>query len=541
MKLGAQRVGVWLVLVMALALVLAACGGDDNKGNTGGGQATAGGQATTTGGSTSGAANTAPTADPNAPQSEATINISLNADPPSLDPAASSAFVDRQVHNSIFDKLVDLDPKLEIVPMLATKWDISQDGLNYTFTLRDDVKFHDGTKFDAEVVKFNIERGLKEESPRRNELKSVKTVEVVNPTTVKITLKESFAPFLSVLTDRAGMMVSPKAAKELGENFRTKPVGSGPFKFQERVTGDHITLVRNEDYWRKGFPKAKQVTYKIFTDATTALNNLRSGQVDFTDVLPPVEVAKMQGEQGFRVVNEAGLGYQGMYLNTKKAPFDKPEVRKAVDLLVNREAVVKVVLQGTGTPGHSPFAPSHFAYGESDKYTPPDVAQAQQLLSKAGASNLEFTLKTSTGNTELAQLIQGNLQAAGINMKIEQVEFGTLLEQGEKGQFQALQLGWSGRPDPDLNIYDFIVTGGANNDARYSNPTVDEQLNLARKESDEAKRKAAYDKVMQVLHEEVPYVYIYHQNNVFGMTSKITGFQYVPDGIIRTVGMNKQQ
>src|SRR5215216_1652272 len=533
------------VLLIIAALGLSACGG--GAANSGA-QATAA-PATSATGSTADAsapANTSSTAAPAPADSGAAggseIVISLNADPPKLDPAQSSAFVDRQVLNNICDKLADIDAQGKIVPMLATEWKISDDKLTYTFTLREGVKFHDGTDFNADAVKANLTRDMTEKSPRRTELSSVQSVDVVDPKKVKITLKQPFAPFLSVLTDRSGMIVSPKAAQEMGDDFLTKPVCSGPFMFQDRVKGDHITLVRNPNYWQPGLPKAAKLTYKIFTDPNVELVNLRSGQVDFIDSVPAKEVPNVQQDSKFAVVNQAGFGYQGIYLNTTKPPLDNKAVRKAIDLLIDRDALVKVVFSGTATPGHSPFAPSHFAFGDSDKYEKPNLEQAKKLLADAGISNVSFTLKTGTApvNVQVAQLIQNFLKPAGIDMQIEKLEFGTQLDQTDKGDFQASALGWSGRPDPDLNIYDFMFTGGANNSSQFSNPTVDEQLKIARAESDKAKRKAAYDQVMQVLKDEVPYVYLFHQNNVFAMSAQVTGYIYVADGIIRAANMTKK-
>jgi peptide/nickel transport system substrate-binding protein len=545
--------------MLLLAVLLAACG--SQTGGTGGGTGGAGGQTNATtsaggaaggaasattnaGGETAGAAATAGgNADASGAQGNATINISLSADPPKLDPALSSALVDRQVFNSLFDKLVDLDAQGKIVPMLATAWKMSDDNLTYTFTLRDGVKFHDGTDFNADAVKFNLERGMAEASPRRTELQAVKSIDVVDPKTIKVTLKAPFAPFLSVLTDRAGMIVSPKAAKEMGDQFLTKPIGTGPFKFQDRVKGDHITLVRNENYWQQGLPKAAKIVFKVFTDANTALVNLRSGQVDFTDTLPSKEVPNVKQDQKFAVVNQPGFGFQGIWLNVKQPPLDKKEVREAISMLINRDSLVKVMFGETATPGNSPFAPSQFAFGEGDKYDKPNVEQAKALLAKAGASNVSFTLKTGTSaaNAQLAQLVQNFVQPAGIKMQIEKVEFGTLLDQMDKGNFQAAQIGWSGRPDPDQNAYDWFTTGGGNNNGGYSNPQVDELMKQARAESDEAKRKAAYEKAMQLIHDDAPYVFLYHPNNIFGMSANVTGFTYVPDGIIRTVNLSKKQ
>ncbi len=539
--------GAMLIIV---ALLLSACGGgggSDATTGAGGNTGSAGTTASSAPGAASGAAGNASTAagsaaDATGAQGNAEISISLNADPPKLDPALSTAFVDRQVLNSIMDKLVDLDAEGNIVPMLATEWNVSEDGLTYTLKLREGVKFHDGTDFNAEAVRFNMERGMAETSPRRTELSAVQSIEAVDPQTVRITLKEPFAPFLSILTDRAGMMASPTAVQELGDQFLTKPVGSGPFKFQDRVKDTSITLVRNEDYWQEGLPKASRIVYKIFTDAPTALVNLRSGQVDITDTLPPKEVPGLQQDQNFQVINEPALGYQGFYLNTTRPPFDKKEVRQALDLLINRDALVKVIFGETATPAHSPFTKTNLAFGESNEYEQPNVEQAKQLLAQAGVPNPSFTFKTGTSpaNAQFAQLVQNFLQPAGFSMQIEKVEFGTLLDQLEQGNFEAGAVGWSGRPDPDQNIYDVFVTGAPRNDSRYSNPQVDELLNQARRESDEAKRKELYNQVMQIVHEDVPYVFVYQPNNVFGMRANITGFTYVPDGIIRTANLNEQ-
>jgi peptide/nickel transport system substrate-binding protein len=471
-----------------------------------------------------------------------TLSISLNADPPKLDPAYSSALVDRMVFQSIFDKLVDLDKNGNIVPMLAEKWEISDDKKTYTFKLRQGVKFHDGTDFNAEAVKFNFERNMAKDSLRRNELNAVEKVTVVDPYTVKVELKYPFAPFLTVLADRAGMMVSPDAAKKAGKDFMNKPVGTGPFILKQRVKGSTITLEKNPNYWQKGLPKLDKVVYKIIPDDNVALMNLKSGDVDITTRFPAKEIANIKNDPKITVINEEALGYQGIFLNTSKPPFNQKELRQAVDLLVDREAIVKVILSDTATPGHSPFSPKHFVYGDSDKFEKPNVAKAKELLNKAGKANgFSFTLKmgTTPTNQQIGQMIQNMLKPAGIDVKLEKVEFGTLLEQSKKGNMEATLLGWSGRPDPDQNIYDFLVTGGSQNDSRFSNPEVDKLLNAARAEMDEGKRKAIYDEVMKIVHEEVPYIYLYHEHNVFGISKSVQGFEYVPDGLIRTAELSK--
>lgn len=469
------------------------------------------------------------------------INISLHQDPPKLDPTFSTAFVDRHVFQSLFDKLIDLNEKGKMIPMLAEKWDVSQDGKTYTFHLRHDVKFQDGTDFNAEAVKFNFDRNMDKASIRRNELGEVNKVTVVDPYTINVELKKAFAPFLTVLTDRAGMMVSPEAVKKYGVDFASHPVGTGPFMFQDRVKGSTITLAKNPNYWQKSLPKLDKVVYKIIPDANVALMNLKSGQVDLTNRFPFNEISSVQKEGKLQIVNEPGPGFRGMFLNVSKPPFNNKDLGKALDILVDRDAIVQVVLNGAGTAGHSPFPPNNFANGTSDSYVKPDIAQAKDILRKAGIPDgFSFTLKIDTDpvNQQVAQMLQNMFKPAGVTMNIEKVEFGALLEQAKNANFEAATISWSGRSDPDQNIYDWFVTGGTQNYSKYSNQQTDKLLNDARATLDDAKRKELYDQVMDIVHQDNSYIYFYHEQNVFGLSKSIKGFKYIPDGMIRTAELS---
>jgi peptide/nickel transport system substrate-binding protein len=483
---------------------------------------------------------------PNTPPG--TLYVALDDEPPELDPNLSTAYVDRQVMASLYDKLVDINEEGEIVPMLAKSYEVSDDGLVYTFHLRKGIKFHDGTEFNAEAVKYNLDRYQKEDSVRSTEVEPIKSVEAVDEYTVRVTLSEPFAPFLAVLTDRAGMIASPKAIKENNGRISKDPVGTGPFKFVERVRGDHITVKKNPDYWREGLPKLDKIVYKGITDENVQYQNLQSGEVDLIDSIPLVEVGELQKSGDYAVSIKPGLGYNGIWLNVTKPPFDNEKLRQAVYNLVDRQAVAKAALRNVGgTPANSPFSKEIWAYGKSDKYPPPSVEKAKQLLKEAGKPNgFSFTFKVAAGDPvlqQIGQIIQSNLKPAGIKVKLEQVEFGTLLEQNTSGDFEAMLLGWSGRIDPDLDIYDFMVTDGDFNASGYSNPEVDKLLNEARTTSDRDKRKQLYDQVMEILHEEVPYVYLYHSNLTtdFAMQPTVKGFEPYPDGILRLAGVSKQQ
>lgn len=469
------------------------------------------------------------------------LNIALNADPPNLDPAMSTALVDRQVQNSIFDKLFDLNAKGEIVPMLVDTYNVSADGKEYTLKLKQNIKFQDGTDFNADAVKFNLDRYRAKGTSRASELKFIQSIDVVDQTTVKITLSKTFTPFLSILTDRSGMMASPTAVKNEGEQFGNKPVGTGPFTFKEHVKGDHVALTKNTSYWN-GQPNLDKVNFLVFTNGTSAVQNLKSGKLDFVTDVPTKEAKLLEKDANYQLIAKPGMAYQGFYLNTQKAPLDNKYLREAVSAAIDREEFVKVVFDGYAKPNNSPFYPGNLAYGDSSKYTKPDEKVIKDLLAKGGKPDgFSFTMEIGTTpvNEMAGSVIQSMLKKYGIDMKLDKVEFGALLDKGDKGNFEGLLNGWSGRPDPDQSFYSFVVTGQSNNYAKISNPELDKLAEQARTELDPAKRKELYDKAMELVHDEAGYVYIYNDYNRFGLSKKVKGFEFVPDGIVRTLKISK--
>ncbi|MDH4617386.1 ABC transporter substrate-binding protein [Brevibacillus sp. AY1] len=488
--------------------------------------------------------NNAGTAAPAPSNEKKVLNIGLKADPPSMDPTISTSLYDRQVYASLYDKLFEIAPDGKIVPMLVDTYEVSADGKTYTFKLKKGVKFHDGTDFNAEAVKFNFERNLTtEKSKRKGDLKYVEAVNVVDNDTVTVQLKEPFAPFLSVLTDRAGMMVSPTAAKEKGDDYLNAPVGTGPFVFVKQVKGDSVSLKKNENYWN-GEVKLDEVNYKVFTNGTAKVQNLRSGMLDIIDETPTKEIPAVEGDANLQLIAESGMGYQGLHFNNTQAPFDNKYLRAAVDRAIDREALVKVLFNNYAAPARTAFAKGSLAYNEElNKPVAPNADEIKDLLAKGGKSDgFEFKLLITTApeNEQLGAVIQNMLKQHGINAVLEKVEYGQLLEAGSKGDFQAMQLGWSGRQDPDGNFHDFVVTGNTNNYGRISVPQLDELVLKARAEQDEAKRKALYDEATKVAQDEAVYAYMYHQYVLIGMNKKVTGFTYVPDGLIRTATLDKQ-
>ncbi|QFP75234.1 ABC transporter substrate-binding protein [Deinococcus sp. AJ005] len=461
-----------------------------------------------------------------------TLTVGLDADPPKLDPALSTALVDRQVMNQIFDKLVDLDVNLKVVPALATSWKVTNGGLTYTFKLKSGVKFTDGTVLDAAAVKYGLDRNRTlEGSARKNEMSSIKEVKVIDAQTIQLNLSQSYGPLLAVLTDRAGMIVSPTAAKKAGADFQNNPVGSGPFTFVSRVRQDNITLNANKSYWG-GAPKIDKLIYRPFTDGDVRYANLLSGAVQAITPIDPKDISKLEQNAKFSVLNYPGIGFQGVWFNVTRAPFNNKNFRQAVAATIDREAIAKSIFYGTVTPAAGPFPPGTPAASSAITVQKPNIALAKQKL---GGKPLTFTLLTTPGSvtTQLAQVYQAMFAQAGITAKIEQVEFGTLLDRADKQDYDALMLGWSGRPDPDGNIYDFFVTGGTNNQAGYSNKAVDSLLAKARAQTAMTARAATYNVALSTIISDTPYTWVYFQRNLVASVKGLTGLKPIPDGIIR--------
>lgn len=466
-----------------------------------------------------------------------TLNVGLSADPPKLDPSLSSALVDRQVMVNIYDTLFQLASDNSIQPDLVDSYTVSSDGLTYTLKLKQNIQFQDGTPFNASAVKFNLMRDMDSKSPRRASLKAISSIDTPDDSTVVIHLKQPFSPLLGVLAGRAGMMVSPTAVQKYGSAYLNHPVGTGPYAFVDRVKGDHIDLVKNDKYWQSGEPHFAKVTYKIFTDPNVELTNLQSGAVQMVDTVPAQQLATLSQNSNFVIINKPSFGYQGIYLNVKAAPFNNVNLRNAVNAAINRQQLVDVMFKGAATPGNSTFSPVSPAYNQAEDTPPtPDAATVKSFLQKGGQPNgFSFTIEVSSDplTAQMATIIQSMLSTYNIKMTIKQLEFGTLLNDSETGSFQAMQLGWSGRLDPDQDIYSFYHTGGPLNASQYSNPEVDKLLDLARTQSSMADRAKTYAQVTDILHQDTPYVFLYHPDNVIAYAKNLQGFQYESDGLMR--------
>ena len=476
------------------------------------------------------------------PAAAADLRIGLQEDPDVLDPDQSRTFVGRIVYASLCDKLVDITPDLEIVPQLATGWSWSEDGKVLTMDLREGVTFHDGTPFDAEAVKANIERskGLPE-SRRKSEVKSIEGVEVSGPYQVKMTLANPDATLLAQLADRAGMMVSPTAAAAAGADFGSNPVCSGPFSFTERVQQDRIVLTRFAEYWNAEAIHFDTVTFLPIPDTTVRLANLRSGDLDMLERLAATDAASVKSDPGLVYADAVSLGYQGITINIDNgARGDNPfgndaKLRQAFELTLDRDAINQVVFEGAFAPGNQPFPPTSPWYDKETPIPARDIARAKELMKEAGHETFELEVQVANNpvQTQLMQVVQSMAAEAGFSVKLKSMEFASLLADQSGGSYQASQVGWSGRVDPDGNIHQFMTCKGGINDSKYCNPEVDALLDKARTSNDTATRKASYDAARKILAKDLPIIYLYHQTWIWALDDKIEGFTAYPDGMIR--------
>jgi peptide/nickel transport system substrate-binding protein len=477
---------------------------------------------------------------------QTTLRIGLAEDPDVLDPSIARTYVGRIVFASFCDKLFDIDEKLNIVPQLGLSYETSVDGKEMTIKLRPGVKFHDGETFDAEAAKFSLDRHLNlPTSFRKPELAALDHVEVVDPLTIKLVLKTPFSPLIAQLTDRAGMMVSPKAAKEAGDKFGLHPVCAGPFKFVERVQQDRMVFEKFADYWNKDNVFIDRIVYLPIVDATVRLANLKSGGLDLIERVLATDIKDVRANPKLKLTSALELGYFGLTVNigndkNKGALSQSAKVRQALDLSIDREAINEVVFNGEFTPGNQWINPEHPYYQKAFPVPKRDLAKAKALLKEAGVTlpvTVDLMVPKGAETEAVAQVIQSMAAEAGFDLKIRLIEFATSFKQAQAGEFQLFMIGWSGRIDPDGNAYVFLHTKAPQNDGVYSNPEADKTMEDARLIIDPAQRKAIYEKMTKAILNDEPIIYLYHRKLLFAHTARLEGYKQNADGLVRIVGM----
>lgn len=487
----------------------------------------------------------APVASPAQTPSGQTLRIGLQGDADLLDPASGGSIVGRIVFAALCDKLIEVDANLNFVPQLATAWSWSEDGRALTLQLRPNVLFHDGTPFDAEAVRINLERyRTAPESQRKTELRAVNGVEVVGPLTVRIRLAQPEAPLVGVLSDRAGMMMSPRALAGAGNQIGNRPVCAGPFRFVERVPLERIVVERFPQYWNAGAIHIERVIYMPIANNTVRLANLRAGALDIIERVQPTDLATVRAQPRLRLVDSPALGYYMMSLNVAHGPrgagpLSNPRVREALEAAIDRNVINQVVMNGEFIANNQPQAPGSTFYNAARPVPPRDVARARRLLAEAGIPRPSFTLYTANAPVEqqVGEVIQAMAAEAGFDIRVQPGEGVATTAAAQRGDYEASIAQWSGRVDPDANISIWVQCDGFLNWGRYCNRELDALFAEARQRTALAERQALYRRASEIYLNDRSHLFLYHLKLFWAISDRVTGFQPHPDNIIRLQGM----
>ncbi len=460
----------------------------------------------------------------------------IAAEPDQLDPHKTTAYASFQVLENVFDTLVQPDENLEMQPALAESWETSDDQLTWTFKVRDGVTFHDGTKFTAEDVAYSFNRIIDEDLSNAYRFSAVKSVTAPDASTVKIQLDQPTPNLLALIGGYKGLAIVEKANVESGDITR-KPIGTGPFKLKSYTSGDSIVLTPNEDWWG-GAPDLGSVKFTFVPEPTVALANLQSGQVQWTDNLPPQQVESLQSGDSVEMGVVPSNDYWYFATNEKRKPFDDPRVRQALAYGIDREAITEAAKFGLATVNQTAIPESSKWYFDYSPYSH-DPDRAKQLLKEAGVTNLTVDMMVTSEYPETvqaAQVMAAELADVGIDLKIRTEDFATWLDDESKGKFDAFMLGWLGNIDPQDFYYSQHHSKGANNYQGFADADVDRLLDQAATETDEAARKQLYDDAAKIIVDKASYTYLYNPDVVQAWSPDLTGYSTRPDRAIRFAG-----
>lgn len=489
-----------------------------------------------------------------APAPDNVLVVGQVAEPKSLDPQAVTALNDFRILVNLYDGLVRFkEGTLDVEPALAESWDISDDGTFYTFKLRNDVTFHDGTAFNAQAVKFNFDRLLDENHPQHDTgpfplaffFQAIVETQVVDDYTVQFKLDQPYAPLLSNLAYPTGLLVSPTAVKKYHQDYGRHPVGTGPFKFDRWESNRLVAVEKNPDYW-DGTPQLEAVVFRPITDANTRVTEMLSGGIDLMVETPADNVAMFKKNQTFAVHEQVGPHLWFLILNTKEDPFKDPRARQAVNYAIDKKALVDNILQGTATVATGPIpAAFSWAYNEQLQPYPYDPDKAKKLLADAGFTGTEITFYVTEGGSgmldpiAMATAIQADLAHVGLKVNIETYEWNTYLSKvnpGLAGKAHMAQMAWMTN-DPDTLPFLALRTAawpdkGGFNSGYYSNKKVDDLLAQARATTALAERARLYKKMQTIVYEDAPWAFIANWKQNAVTTQQVKGFKLQPSFLL---------
>lgn len=482
-----------------------------------------------------------------------TLVFGRGGDSTSLDPITTTEGEAFKVTENMFETLVEFgEQDTTIHPGLAESWEPSEDGLTYTFKLRKGVKFHDGTDFNAEAVVFNFERwagGDEEKFPYYSNFGGykgdpghvIKEVKALDEHTVQFVLTRPLGPFLWNLAMSPFGIASPTAIKKYGDDFRSHPVGTGPFKFVEWKQNDTVTLEKNPDYWQKGLPKLNKLIYRVIPENTARLNALANGEIDIMDGLNYSDEKTVTSNANLQVIERPtmNVGYLGM--TTTRKPFDNKLVRQAINHAIDKKSLIEAFYAGKAVPAINPMPSNIDGYNDEIKDYPYDLEKAKALLKEAGfEKGFEINLWAMPvarpympEAQKVAEVIQDSLSKIGVKANIKSAEWATYLEQARKGEFDMFMLGWTGdNGDADNFLYTLLDKDsiGSNNYAYYSNDELHDILIAAQQEPDKDKRNDLYKKAQVIIKEDAPWVPLVHSRPLLAAAKDVSGYLPHPTG-----------
>lgn len=477
--------------------------------------------------------------------------LAIHQAPETLDPYNTNTTLTTAVTKSFYEGLFGFDKDMKVQNVLAESYTVSKDGLVYTFTLRKGVKFHDGTDFNAEAAKATLDRVMDPANRllRANQFNRVAKVEAVNPQTLRITLKEPFGPFINALAHASAAMISPTALKKWGnKDIAFHPVGTGPFEFVEWKQTDAIVGKKFAGYWKQGYPKIDQVSWKPVPENSTRAAMLQTGEADFVFTLPYEQVATLEKSDKVEVVSAPSIIQRFLTFNMLQKPFDNPKVREAIGYAINKEALAKVAFNGYAFAAQG-FVPQGVEYAVKMQPIPYNVQKAKELLKEAGYPNgFESTLWSGYNNTtsqKTIQFLQQQLAQVGIKVSLEALEPGKRAElvdswpDPKTAKVRLYYIGWSSSTgEADWAMRPLFATESwapkLANYAFYSNPIVDESIAKALVSTDSAERATLYKNAQEQLAKDLPRIPLVTEKVLYAHSKRLSGVYVMPDGNINS-------
>ncbi|MDG4831592.1 ABC transporter substrate-binding protein [Solwaraspora sp. WMMD1047] len=460
--------------------------------------------------------------------------VAISSEPDSLDVHTSTASPTFLVLENVYDTLVEPAPDLSFQPALATEWKVSDDLLTWTFTLREGVKWHDGTAFSADDVVASFKRIMDTEvAANAWRFESVDEVRKVDDRTVEFALNRPTPNLLANVGGFKGMAIVPPSAIE-GNTLATAAVGTGPFKFVSYTPGDRVVLEANPDYWGDG-PFVDRVEFRFIAEATTAMTNLRTGDVHITNNVPPQEIDALTENDQVEVGQLASNDYWYFTCNFDRKPFDNRDVRRALSYAIDREAIAQAAFFDAATPVQSAMPPGNFWATDYAPFSH-DPDRARQLLAGAGVSGLTVDLMLTNEfphTLQAAEVLAAQWKEVGVETNIRTLDFASWLDEQGKGAYDCYVLGWLNNLDGEYAYYAQHHSKGTFNYHGYANPEVDRLLDQARTTVDDNARRDLYTQAAQRIIDDVSYGYLYTPEATLAWVPSVQGVELHPDGKIR--------